>query len=149
MLGSTLEAMMKVKQIVARDLYFVEPSHTVAEVARQMVQLRVGAIVVLDGRRLCGVFSERDLMTRVVLERLDPEATPVSDVMTTEVVTIDESEGMELAMESMRANECRHLPVLSGDEVVGFLSMRDLMHIELARKTEELHRMRAYVHGIA
>lgn len=141
--------MVKVKQIVARDLYFVEPAHTVAQVARQMATLRVGAIIVLENQKLRGVFSERDLMMRVVLERLDPEATPVSDVMSTEVVTIDESEGIEFAMESMRANQCRHLPVLNGEEVVGFLSMRDLMHFELAQKTEELHRMRAYVHGIA
>lgn len=139
--------MVKVKQIVARDLYFVAPSHTVAQVARKMVELRVGAIVVLEERRLQGVFSERDLMTRVLLERLDPETTPVSQVMTTDVATIDEDDVMEIAMESMRANECRHLPVLNGDEVVGFLSMRDLMHTELALKTDELHRMRAYVHG--
>jgi CBS domain-containing protein len=141
--------MLQVKQIVTRDLYSVEPTQTVAEVARHMAELSVGAIVVLERRQLRGVFSERDLMTRVVLERVDPEATPVGDVMTTDVVTIDETEGVEVAMESMRANQCRHLPVLSGDEVVGFLSMRDLMLIELARKTEELHRMRAYVHGIA
>lgn len=141
--------MVKIKQIVARDLYFVAPAHTVAQVARQMAELRVGAIIVLENQQLRGVFSERDLMMRVVLERRDPDATPVSDVMSTEVVTIDESEGIELAMESMRANECRHLPVLNGDKVVGFLSMRDLMHFELAQKTEELHRMRAYVHGIA
>jgi CBS domain-containing protein len=141
--------MLQVKQIVTRDLYSVEPSQTVAEVARHMAELSVGAIVVLERRQLRGVFSERDLMTRVVLEGVDPEATPVGDVMTTDVVTIDETEGIEVAMESMRANQCRHLPVLSGDEVVGFLSMRDLMLIELARKTEELHRMRAYVHGIA
>jgi CBS domain-containing protein len=141
--------MVKVKQMVARELYYVAPSDTVAQVARQMVLLRVGAIVVLENRRLLGVFSERDLMTRVVLERLDPEATPVSEVMTTEVVTVDETEGIELAMDSMRVNQCRHLPVLNGEEVVGFLSMRDLMHFELARKTEELHRIRAYVHGAA
>ena len=135
--------MVKVKQIVARDLYFVAPSHTVAQVARQMADLRIGAIVVLEDRRLRGVFSERDLMTRVVLESLDPAATPVSEVMTTEVVTIDHEEPLELAMESMRANQCRHLPVLNGEEVIGFISMRDLMHLELTQKTEELHRIRA------
>jgi CBS domain-containing protein len=141
--------MPQVKQVVGRDLYHVDPSHTVAEVARRMAQLRVGAIVVLESGRLQGIFSERDLMTRVVIERLDPEATPVGRVMTTEVVTIEESEGIEMAMESMRANQCRHLPVVRGDEVIGFISMRDLMNFELARKTEELHRMRAYVHGTA
>ncbi len=140
---------MQVKQIVDRDLYSVESGQTVAEVARRMAELRVGAIVVLQSEKLCGVFSERDLMTRVVVERLDPESTPVNQVMTTEVVTIEESEGIEMAMESMRLNQCRHLPVLQGEKVVAFLSMRDLMHYELTRKTEELQRMRAYVHGIA
>ena len=85
----------------------------------------------------------------MVIEKLNPDETPVAEVMTTDVVTIEEGEAVEMAMESMRANQCRHLPVLRGDEVIGFLSMRDLMHFELARKTEELHRMRAYVHGIA
>lgn len=53
-----------------------------------------------------------------------------------------------MAMESMRTYQCRHLPVMRGDAVVGFLSMRDLMHYELSRKTEELLRMRAYIHGV-
>ena len=141
--------MVHVKQIVDRDLYSVESGQTVAEVTRRMAELRVGAIVVLQSERLCGVFSERDLMMRVVVERLDPESTPVDKVMTTEVVTVDESEDIEAAMESMRLNQCRHLPVLQGEKVVAFLSMRDLMHFQLTRKTEELHRMRAYVHGIA
>jgi len=54
---------------------------------------------------------------------------------------------LEDAMEAMHAHNCRHLPVTRGSHVVGFLSMRDLMNFELARKTEELHHMRAYIHG--
>lgn len=141
--------MVQVKQFVDRDLYFAEPQHFVAEVLRRMATLNIGAIVILENGRLQGVFSERDLMTRVVIQGLDPGRTPVSDVMTTEVVTIDESAILETALERMRAHQCRHLPVLRGEEVVGFLSMRDLMNFELARKTEELHRMRAYIHGTA
>src|SRR5260221_9762255 len=129
-------------------MYFVHPAHSVAEVMHRIAELRVGAIVVIEDGRLRGVFSERDLMTRVVIPKLDPDSTPVSEVMTTDVATVDESAWVEVALESMRARQCRHLPVLRGDEVVGFLSMRDLMHFELARKTEELHRMQAYVHGI-
>jgi CBS domain-containing protein len=140
--------MVPVKEIVERDLYSVEPGHSVADVLRRMSELKIGAIVVLEGGRLQGVFSERDLMTRVVIPKLDPDTTLVSEVMTTDVATVDESAWVEVAMESMRANQCRHLPVLRGEEVIGFLSMRDLMHFELARKTEELHRMRAYIHGI-
>jgi len=96
---------------------------------------------------LRGIFSERDLMRRVVLEHRDPEITRVTDVMSTNVRTIDESATLEEAMQAMTTHGCRHLPVLRGGRVVAFLSMRDLMHFELASKTEEIHHMRAYIHG--
>ena len=138
--------MSLVKDIVhQRELFSVEESQTVAEVARRMAELHVGAILVLNGCELRGVFGERDLMKRVVLERRDPDRTPVGEVMSDEVVTIDEQATLEDAMESMHSNNCRHLPVTRDGMVVSFLSMRDLMHYELARKTEELHHMRAYI----
>ena len=140
--------MVLVKDVVDRDLYSVEPSQSVAEVAKKMAELRIGAIVVLEDGQLRGVFSERDVLTRVVLGHLDADKTRVGEVMTVDVVTVPETAGVELAMESMRANACRHLPVLRGQEVVGFLSMRDLMHHELGRRTDELLRIRAYVHGV-
>jgi CBS domain-containing protein len=125
----------------------VAENDTVASVVRRMAEIRVGAILVLEGEQLRGVFSERDLMKRVVLERLDPDLTAVKNVMSTDIATIDESASLEEAMEAMHAHNCRHLPVTRGSRVVAFLSMRDLMHHELASKTEELHHMRAYIHG--
>ena len=140
--------MSLVRDIIhGRELFHVEEGSTVADVARQMADRHVGAILVLAGDRLRGVFSERDLMKRVVLERRDAEQTPVEKVMSTAVVTIDELASLEDAMELMHSNGCRHLPVTRGSRVVGFLSMRDLMDHELARKNEELHHMRAYIHG--
>jgi CBS domain-containing protein len=142
--------MSRVRDIVHnRDLFSVEETDSVADVARQMAELHVGAILVLKQGDLRGVFSERDLMKRVVLERLDPERTPVAEVMSRELATIDESASIEDAMEMMRRCSCRHLPVLRGSRVVAFLSMRDVMNYELERKTEELHQMRAYIHGSA
>ena len=128
-----------------RELFHVEENDTVASVVRRMAEIHVGAILVLDGEQLRGVFSERDLMRRVVLERLDPERTLVKDVMSTEIATIDETASLEEAMEAMHAHNCRHLPVTRGSRVVAFLSMRDLMHYELARKTEDLNHMEAYI----
>lgn len=140
--------MSTVRDIVQnRDLFQVGELDTVAQVARQMAELHVGAILVLNGESLRGIFSERDLMKRVVLEHLDPETTPVRVVMSTSVVAVDELASLEEAMELMQSHNCRHLPVTRGSRVVGFLSMRDLMNFELARKTEELHHMRAYIHG--
>ena len=142
--------MSRVRDIVHnRDLFSVEETDTVADVARHMAELHIGAILVLSRGDLRGVFSERDLMRRVVLERLDPERTPVADVMSRDLATIDEMAGIEDAMDMMRRCNCRHLPVLRGSRVVAFLSMRDLMNYELERKTEELHQMRAYIHGSA
>jgi CBS domain-containing protein len=140
--------MSRVLDIVQdRDLYFAEEHQTVAEVARKMSELHVGAILILNGDQLSGVFSERDLMKRVVLERLDPDRTSVRSVMSTDISTVDESATLEEAMEAMLQHNCRHLPVTRHGNVVSFLSMRDLMTYELARKTEELHHMRAYIHG--
>ncbi len=142
--------MSRVRDIVqTRELFYVEEGTTVAGVARRMEELQVGAILVFGGGRLRGVFSERDLMRRVVLDRLDPERTPVEDVMSTTIVTVDQEAEVEEAMALMQANNCRHLPVTRGAQVVAFLSMRDLMNFELARKTEEIHHMRAYIHGSA
>jgi CBS domain-containing protein len=112
-----------------------------------MADLHVGAILVLNHGKLRGIFSERDLMKRVVLEQRDPATTAVREVMSTDVVTIDELAPLEDAMEAMQSHNCRHLPVMRGSHVVAFLSMRDLMKFDLARKTEELHHMRAYIHG--
>ena len=140
--------MANVRDIVLnRVLFYVEENETVAAVARQMAELRVGAILVLDAGRFRGVFSERDLMKRVVLEKLDPEQTLVRSVMSIDISTVDESATLEEAMEAMQRHNCRHLPVTRDGNVVSFLSMRDLMNYELARKTEELHHMRAYIHG--
>ena len=140
--------MSRVRDILQnRELFHVEENDTVANVVRRMAEIRVGAILVFEGEQLRGVFSERDLMKRVVLERLDPELTLVKNVMSTDIATIDETASLEEAMAAMHAHNCRHLPVMRGSRVVAFLSMRDLMHHELVRKTEELDHMRAYIQG--
>ena len=110
-----------------------------------MAELHVGAIVVLEQGELRGIFSERDIMKRVVLGCLDPASTPVSQVMSTDIITVDVDATLEEAMEAMQSHNCRHLPVTRQGAVMAFLSMRDLMNFELATKTEELHHMRAYI----
>ena len=140
--------MSRVMDVLAqKELYSVEPDQTVTDVAHRMAELHVGAILVMEAGRLDGIFSERDFLVRVVVERRDPNRTAVRDVMTRSVVTIDEAATIEDAMESMRVHNCRHLPVTRSSRVVGLLSMRDVMNFELERKTEELHHMRAYIHG--
>src|SRR5215472_9064697 len=114
--------MSRVRDILhQRELFSVEETQSVCDVARRMAELHVGAILVVKDGELRGVFSERDLMTRVVIEGLRPDTTPVGHVMSTQISTVDESASLEEAMEAMTAHGCRHLPVMSETKVVGFL----------------------------
>ena len=103
--------MSRVRDILHQnELFSVEETQSVSDAARRMAELHVGAILVVQNGELRGVFSERDIMTRVVIEGLQPDATPVARVMSTNISTIDESATLEDAMESMKTHGCRHLP---------------------------------------
>ena len=130
-----------------RQMFSVESDCTVSDAARKMAEVRVGAILVLENGQLRGLFSERDLMTRVVVAGRNPEQTPVREVMSTELATIEETATSENAMEMMQRQNCRHLPVTRGSAVVGMISMRDLMNHELELKADEIRHMRAYITG--
>ena len=118
---------------------------TVYETARRMTEQRIGAIAIVDGDRLVGVFSERDLMTRVVVPGRDPHDLRVADVMTRDVVTAGLGDTRETALAKMRRAGCRHLPVMSEGRMVGMLSMRDLLRDEIEEQGEEIRSLRAYL----
>ena len=142
--------MARVSQLLGnRELYSVDTNHTVWEVASKMAELRVGAILVLENGQLCGIFSERDLLRRIVVGGRDPRALRVGEVMTPNPTAIDESVTTDEAMEVMHANRCRHLPVLRGGKVVQLVSMRDLMYYDLDKKAEEIRHMREYIQSAA
>src|SRR5262245_28508027 len=122
------------------------PGATVQEVAEVMTAARVGAVPIVEGDQLVGIFSERDLMTRVVVPRRDPERTLVADVMTRDVVTATLEEHVDFCVEKMRQVGCRHLPVISAGKLIGVLSMRDLLRDELAEQEYEIRNLRAYLH---
>jgi CBS domain-containing protein len=122
------------------------PETSVYAVAVRMSEAGIGAIPILDGERLVGIFSERDLMTRVCVPQRDAERTAVADVMTREVVTATLDEHVDECVEKMRRVGCRHLPVVAGSRVIGVLSMRDLLRDELAEQDQEIRHLRAYLH---
>jgi CBS domain-containing protein len=105
---------------------------TVLEAVRAMVEHNVSAAVVLDGERLLGVFTERDVVKRVVLKKLPPETTPVGEVMTTSVVTVREDADRSSVLRLMADHHIRHLPVVGADgKVLTMLSMRHLLRAEV------------------
>jgi CBS domain-containing protein len=122
------------------------PSASVLEVARTMRDSRVGAIPIVEGGRLVGIFSERDLMTRIVVEGRDPQRALVAEVMTHEVLTATPDDTRSECLERMRRARCRHLPVLEDGRLVAVLSMRDLLRDEIEEQDEEIRGLRAYLH---
>jgi len=128
-----------------RTIHYVQPEQTVFEAANYMVQCNVGAVPVLDGTRLVGIFSERDIMKRVVTEARNPMTTHISEVMTSHVTTVPSTASCEEAMVMMQSLGVRHLPVCDGATLVGFLSLRDLLRHNLDEKAGEADMMRAYI----
>lgn len=134
--------------VEGREVYHVRVDQTVREAARYMTERRVGAVAVLDGTRLCGVLSERDIMSRVVAPGLDPDATRVADVMTRELAVAHPHESHEVGVRKMQQVGCRHLLVVEGDHLLGMVSLRDLMQADLHEKDEEIRWLNAYIHFI-
>ncbi|HUI85265.1 MAG TPA: CBS domain-containing protein [Candidatus Binatia bacterium] len=128
-----------------RTIHYVQPTQTVFEAASYMVDRNVGAVPVLEDTRLVGIFSERDIMRRVVTEGRDPLTTRIADVMSTDIRTVGPGASSEEAMCLMQDHGVRHLPVCEGHTLVGFLSLRDLLHCHLDEKSGEAEMMRAYI----
>ena len=128
-----------------RTIHYIQPEQTVFEAANYMVSCNVGAVPVLDGTRLVGIFSERDIMRRVVTEGRDPLVTRIADVMSTRLSTVSPGDSSEEAMALMQSRGIRHLPVCDGNMLVGFLSLRDLLRCHLDEKSADVDMMRAYI----
>jgi CBS domain-containing protein len=124
----------------------VEPDVSVMDAVRVMAQDRVGAVAVVEKGDLLGIFTERDLMLRVVKQERDPGTTRVRDVMTAEVKTINELFTAEEASSVMLIGHLRHLPILNGDgKVLGLLSMRALLEDRLQDLSQEVSSLEQYM----
>lgn len=121
---------------------------TVAEAARRMAERNVGAVPVVDRGRVAGVFSERDLLTRVVAAGRDPAGTRVAEVMTTNLVVASPDDSYEECLRRMQRAGIRHLLVLAEGRLVGIVSLRDLLRVELDERDEAITLLNAYVHDI-
>ncbi len=129
-------------------LFTVQRDATVAEAVQLMTTHNVGIVTVLEGDRLIGVFSERDVVRRVVAAGRDPARTRVGDVMTTELVVAEADEDYQSAMRKMDQANIRHLPVVSGGRLLSMISIRDLMRVEIMDKGEEIRYLKEYLYHV-
>ena len=141
--------MKKLREIMRPGfLVTVQREATVTDAVRAMADNNVGIVAVLDGDRLAGLFSERDVVRRVVDRGLDPARTPVQDVMTTDLVVADADDDHQSAMRKMDQANIRHLPVVHEGRLLSMLSIRDLMRLEIDAKGEELRYLHEYLYQV-
>jgi len=139
--------MMLIRDVIRdREPYSMKASASVMEAAEFMAQRRIGAVCVLDEEgKLIGVFSERDLLNRVVVHKRDPETMQLGEVTSPLRAVIRCDETPHQALERMEQIGSRHLPVLDGEKWVGMLSMRDLLRVELSEQGDELKLLHEYI----
>ena len=131
--------------IEGQTLTVLVSDENVRGAARRMAERNIGAAAVVDEGKLSGIFSERDIMARVVAQGLDPDSTAVGDVMTRELVVIEPRADIDTALERMHAIGSRHLPVVEDGKLVGMLSIRDLLEVEDADKRNKATFLRDLV----
>jgi CBS domain-containing protein len=134
------------KLIKGRYVYTAHSGQTVFDVARSMSEKRVGALAVLEEDRLVGIFSERDLMTRVVAKGLNPQKVLVDEVMTRNLIVASPSDSYTEALAKMQKAGIRHLLIVDGDQLVGMLSLRDLLQVDIKEKSAEIESLHEYIH---
>ena len=139
--------MLSIDALMNREVVKAAADETVAQVAARMSEASVGAVVIVEGEELAGLFSERDLLRRVIADGKDPAATEVGSVATREVVSVEPRSPLRECAEALKAHKLRHLPVVEGRRVVGIVSARDFFeavaselegYIERARYEEQL-----------
>ncbi|MBI5244740.1 MAG: CBS domain-containing protein [Elusimicrobia bacterium] len=112
-------------QLLIREVVTVAPSEPVLDVVRLMRNKHIGCVVVAEAGKVAGIFTERDLVTRVVPEELDVRSTPVSKVMTRDPVTVDCAEPLERVFDLLARHRFRHVPITDAGRPAGMVSMSD------------------------
>jgi CBS domain-containing protein len=141
--------MLTVKQLLSskptNQVFSVLPSNTVYEALELMALRNIGAVVVLNGENLVGIFSERDYARKGIIKDRKAKSTPVSEVMTPKVVTVTPQQNIEDCMQLMSEKHFRHLPVTEEGKVIGLLSVGDIVTAILREQKDRIHSLEQYI----
>lgn len=143
--------MATVRDLLARksgELVTVTGATTVLDASTLMVERGIGGVLVLDAGRLAGIFTERDVLRRVVAVRLDPAETLVRDVMTTPVLTVPPETPLEVCQATMTERRIRHLPVVGPEGLAGLVSSGDVLAYEVAERQATIQQLESYVYYV-
>ncbi|HEY0334970.1 MAG TPA: CBS domain-containing protein [Stenotrophomonas sp.] len=142
--------MLTVRQLLGMkksEVYAVGDEAAVIDAIRLMADKGIGAVLVMRGQRLVGILSERDYARKVVLRDRSSATTRVSEIMTAEVVTVGPAESVEKCMQIVTERRIRHLPVVQGDEVLGVISIGDLVKALLEDQRRDIDQLQRYIAG--
>jgi len=128
-------------------VFSIAPERTVADACAALEERRVGALVVCDGGRVAGVFSERDVVRALAADGAAALNRPVADYMTAKVIFAEPKEEMSALMSRMTDRRIRHLPVLEGERLVGVISIGDVVKCQIAEHAQEADSLRSYIAG--
>lgn len=143
--------MATVRDVLARkgnSVVTIEPERSVLDAARLMNEQGIGGVMVVEEGELAGVFTERDVLRRVVAERRDPEQTTVADVMTKNVITCSPETTLEECGAVMTTRRVRHLPVVGQEGLLGIVTIGDLLAFEVAEHRDTISHLQSYVFDV-
>ncbi|MFC1619671.1 CBS domain-containing protein [Candidatus Neomarinimicrobiota bacterium] len=131
-----------------RDIWSIGPDDTVLEALKLMADKGIGALIVLEKEKVVGIFSERDYARKVILKGKLSKDTPVSDIMSKKVAYVTPDQTVDDCMSYMTTDRIRHLPVLDGEELVGLISIGDVVKAVITAQGLEIKQLETYVTGL-
>lgn len=134
-------------QASGRGVFSVTPSDKVIDALRYMAEKNIGAVLVMDGPHLAGIFSERDYARKVVLQGRSSQTTLVGDIMVSRLITIEASQALDVCMQLMTDHRIRHLPVLDHGKLVGVISIGDVVRQMIEEQKLLIEQLEAYIRG--
>ena len=140
--------MENIKEILHnREIFTVEKGSTIKDVVYYMAEKKVGLVPVMEDGKLVGVFSERDLVRRVIAQNRSLDETRVEDVMSTKLLIADIGEANESVLAKMKEANTRHILIIENEKLVGVLAMRDLLELDLSATKRTVEVLNNYIYS--
>jgi len=141
----TVGESMKITSGIKKTVTTIDEHHTVLEAAKLMTENYIGSVVVTSHSRIVGIFTERELMMRVIGKGRESSVVKIKDVMHTDHLKIGPDASCEESLKIMENKRCRHLLVFNGDEFIGLISLRDIVVLTLHEKDDLITQLERYI----
>jgi CBS domain-containing protein len=145
--GGNMKLVCHLLDAKGRNVVSIAPEASVLDAIRLMSDKGIGALVVMKGNSLAGIVTERDYARKVILKGRVSDATPVSEIMTVDVVTTSSSESVEKCMNTVTHKRIRHLPVVDDGKVCGIISIGDLVKAIISDQQQAIEQLEQYISG--